>query len=364
MYSYRGCPPGEWLYPAEGPFPTAPPPCCRSSALKPAHRRRSWVVASNTSSSTSSNGGGPRMRPLQPGEAASEALRQPQVLKPANPNTVLMVYKGPPGPGASSSLSSGSGSSNSNGRQSSRPSSSSAAVGSSTSGAVVLPLAQRGGQGAAATARLAEQEATFQRSMMVAGFDEGALCALCPAGQRWQELLHTLQVAGAHAALLTATHPATRCCSAPSRARPPDHPPSFPTPLCVCVMILHCHCCVYLCGADAAPLPMDYTYTWAQESYSRRQRTADTWRFVLTLRARLFLLDKPWSYPGAGGQAAQRAVQCAAVPAAPIALAALPLLPHPLLRGGEYGCIAPRQHATPAVQCHWRRWLPCRRDDR
>lgn len=298
MFSYRGCPPGEWLYPAEGLFTTALPPSCRSSALKPAHRRRSWVVASSTSSS---NGGGPRMRPLQPGEAASEALRQPQVLKPANPNTVLMVYRGPLGPGASSSLSSGS--SNSNGRQSSRPSSSAAAASSGAGGAVVLPLAQRGGQGAAATARLAEQEATFQRSMMVAGFDEGALCALCPAGQRWQELLHTLQVAGVHAALLTATHPATRRCSPPSRACPPARPPALlPNPIvcvCVCVMILHCDCCVYLCGADAAPLPMDYTYTWAQESYSRRQRTADTWRFVLTLRARLFLLDKPWSYPGA-----------------------------------------------------------------
>lgn len=45
-------------------------------------------------------------------------------------------------------------------------------------------------------------------------------------------------------------------------------------------------------------LPTDYQYTWAQENYSKRQRTFDTWSFVLTLRARLWLLDQKWSYPG------------------------------------------------------------------
>lgn len=45
-------------------------------------------------------------------------------------------------------------------------------------------------------------------------------------------------------------------------------------------------------------LPTDYQYTWSQEDYSRRRRTIDTWSFVLTLRARLWLLDQAWSYPG------------------------------------------------------------------
>ncbi|KAI7839932.1 hypothetical protein COHA_006326 [Chlorella ohadii] len=49
---------------------------------------------------------------------------------------------------------------------------------------------------------------------------------------------------------------------------------------------------------DEDELPMDYQYTWAQEDYSRRRRTLDTWSFVLTLRARLWLLDQAWSYPG------------------------------------------------------------------
>lgn len=45
-------------------------------------------------------------------------------------------------------------------------------------------------------------------------------------------------------------------------------------------------------------LPTDYQYTWAQEDYSKRQRALDSWSFVLTLRARLWLLDQAWSYPG------------------------------------------------------------------
>lgn len=52
-------------------------------------------------------------------------------------------------------------------------------------------------------------------------------------------------------------------------------------------------------------LPLDYQYTWAQDSYSRGRRTADTWAFVLTLRARLWLQDQAWSY-GPGGMTAER----------------------------------------------------------
>lgn len=49
---------------------------------------------------------------------------------------------------------------------------------------------------------------------------------------------------------------------------------------------------------NSTPLPLDYKYTWAQDNYSKTQRTIDTWSFVLSLRARLWLLDQPWSYPG------------------------------------------------------------------
>jgi hypothetical protein len=49
---------------------------------------------------------------------------------------------------------------------------------------------------------------------------------------------------------------------------------------------------------SSSSLPMDYNYTWSKDNYSTAQRTLDTWSFVLTLRARLFLLDQKWSYPG------------------------------------------------------------------
>lgn len=45
-------------------------------------------------------------------------------------------------------------------------------------------------------------------------------------------------------------------------------------------------------------LPTDYQYTWSQEDYSRRRRTIDTWSFVLTLRARLWLLDQVGVWTG------------------------------------------------------------------
>lgn len=56
--------------------------------------------------------------------------------------------------------------------------------------------------------------------------------------------------------------------------------------------------CYFADVAEGGDLPTDYQYTWAQESYSKRQRTLDTWSFVLTLRSRLWLLDQAWSYPG------------------------------------------------------------------
>lgn len=45
-------------------------------------------------------------------------------------------------------------------------------------------------------------------------------------------------------------------------------------------------------------LTTNYSYSWAEDDYSKTQRTIDTWSFVLTLRARLWLLEQKWSYPG------------------------------------------------------------------
>lgn len=50
--------------------------------------------------------------------------------------------------------------------------------------------------------------------------------------------------------------------------------------------------------STSTDFPQDYKYTWAQDNYSKTRRFVDTWSFVLTLRARLYLLDQPWSYPG------------------------------------------------------------------
>ncbi|GBF95186.1 hypothetical protein Rsub_07899 [Raphidocelis subcapitata] len=49
---------------------------------------------------------------------------------------------------------------------------------------------------------------------------------------------------------------------------------------------------------DAEPLPLDTDFKWARDSYSKTQRTADTWVFFLVFRSRLALLDQKWSYAG------------------------------------------------------------------
>ncbi len=43
---------------------------------------------------------------------------------------------------------------------------------------------------------------------------------------------------------------------------------------------------------------MDDSYRWSRDNYSRTRRNVDIWAFILTLRARLTLLDQQWSYPG------------------------------------------------------------------
>jgi predicted unusual protein kinase regulating ubiquinone biosynthesis (AarF/ABC1/UbiB family) len=54
--------------------------------------------------------------------------------------------------------------------------------------------------------------------------------------------------------------------------------------------------------APGARPPSDYNYAWAQDDYSTARRTVDTWAFILTLRARLWLVDQKWSYLAPGGQ--------------------------------------------------------------
>ncbi|KAK9804460.1 hypothetical protein WJX73_004145 [Symbiochloris irregularis] len=51
---------------------------------------------------------------------------------------------------------------------------------------------------------------------------------------------------------------------------------------------------------DATPnnLRVDESFRWARDDYSKTRRSVDIWAFALTLRARTFLLDQAWSYPG------------------------------------------------------------------
>ena len=44
--------------------------------------------------------------------------------------------------------------------------------------------------------------------------------------------------------------------------------------------------------------PHTHTVWHTQEDYSEARRTLDTWAFVFSLRARLWLLDQAWTYPG------------------------------------------------------------------
>lgn len=45
-------------------------------------------------------------------------------------------------------------------------------------------------------------------------------------------------------------------------------------------------------------LPSDEGFSWAKDNYSATQRQIDVWSFVLTLRARVWLLDAKWTYVG------------------------------------------------------------------
>ena len=177
-------------------------------------------------------------------------------------------------------------------------------------------------QGAAAAVASAP---TFTSSMMVAGFDEselqwaggmGAVGVACCGASPW--LGELAGVPTPHAPACAATSPAP-CLPAASVLRPaasclanstirrrPAHRHSLPRAHPAPVLCPPPLAATRTAGEDAPPT--GYAYSWAQESYSRRQRTLDTWSFVLTLRARLWLLDQAWSYgPGGRSEAARSA---------------------------------------------------------
>lgn len=56
----------------------------------------------------------------------------------------------------------------------------------------------------------------------------------------------------------------------------------------------------WLCSAvpQDNDFPTDVDFKWAQDSYNVTQRNLDTWLFFGVFRARLWLLDQKWSYPG------------------------------------------------------------------
>jgi len=61
-----------------------------------------------------------------------------------------------------------------------------------------------------------------------------------------------------------------------------------------------------------AALRTGVEFDWSRDDYNESTRTFATWRFFLTFRARLFLLDAKWAYPG-GFSAARRSARATAL---------------------------------------------------
>jgi hypothetical protein len=59
-------------------------------------------------------------------------------------------------------------------------------------------------------------------------------------------------------------------------------------------------CCCWCPSASCLQqdFPTDVDFKWAQDSYNVTQRNTDTWVFFAVFRARLWLLEQKWSYPG------------------------------------------------------------------
>ena len=69
------------------------------------------------------------------------------------------------------------------------------------------------------------------------------------------------------------------------------------------------HARVTGCAADVTreDLPLDDNFRWAQDGYSERRRAIEIWTGLAGLRARLWLLDQKWTYPGGFTEAAKGA---------------------------------------------------------
>lgn len=59
-------------------------------------------------------------------------------------------------------------------------------------------------------------------------------------------------------------------------------------------------------SSQKSPPPSDANFKWARDSYSTAERTLDVWSFVLTLRARLYLLDAKFTYLGGFSEEKQK----------------------------------------------------------
>jgi len=59
-------------------------------------------------------------------------------------------------------------------------------------------------------------------------------------------------------------------------------------------------------SSSKSPPPSDANFKWARDSYSGAERTLDVWSFVLTLRARLYLLDAKFTYLGGFSEEKQK----------------------------------------------------------
>ena len=58
-------------------------------------------------------------------------------------------------------------------------------------------------------------------------------------------------------------------------------------------------------GGRERPPPSDSSYAWSNDEYNAIQRSIDVWSRVLTLRARLFMVDTKWTYIGGFSEAKQ-----------------------------------------------------------
>ena len=58
-------------------------------------------------------------------------------------------------------------------------------------------------------------------------------------------------------------------------------------------------------GGRERPPPSDSSYAWSNDEYNAVQRSIDVWSRVLTLRARLFMVDTKWTYIGGFSESKQ-----------------------------------------------------------